>query len=47
MLSVKRSPARVTWHIVFDGQLIDTRDTRAEALARRDELARTYNLKVM
>jgi hypothetical protein len=31
MLEVKRSPAKVCWHILCNGILIDTADTRSEA----------------
>lgn len=35
---IKRSPARVCWHIMFRGQMIDTADTRSEAAERIEEL---------
>jgi hypothetical protein len=35
---IKRSPARVCWHILFRGQFICTADTKAEAERRMQEL---------
>jgi hypothetical protein len=37
---IKRSPARVCWHILFRGQFICTADTKAEAEGRVHELKR-------
>ena len=31
MLCIKRSPAKVCWHVLCNGILIDTADTRNEA----------------
>lgn len=42
---VKRSPARICWHILFNNQLIETRDTRKAAESRGRELATQVNLR--
>lgn len=39
---VKRSPGKVCWWIMCNGQLVDTRDTRKEAEAYKDQLERNY-----
>lgn len=36
--SIKRSPARVSWHILFRGQFIEARDTKQQAQERIEEL---------
>jgi len=35
---IKRSPARVSWHILFRGVFIEARDTKAAAAERIEEL---------
>lgn len=35
---IKRSPARVSWHIMFRGVFIEARDTKAQAAERIEEL---------
>lgn len=35
---IKRSPARVSWHIIFRGVFIEARDTRKAAAERIEEL---------
>ena len=45
MITVKRSPARVCWHVLCNGQCIATRNTKREANKLRDELTTKYSLK--
>lgn len=45
MLEVKRSGAKVTWQVVYNGTVIGTRDTRKEAQSLCSSLARSYNLQ--
>lgn len=44
MLEVKRSPAKVCWHILCNNILIDTKDTKEEAKSVAKEYANKYSL---
>lgn len=44
MLTVERSPARVCWHIMCNGQVITTTDTKREARAEVLRLSKKYGL---
>jgi hypothetical protein len=37
-ITVVRSPARVCWHVLYNGVLLGTRDTKSEANALKGEL---------
>lgn len=45
MITVIRSPAKVSWHIMFNGTLLATADTKAEANERAEGLAKRYGLR--
>lgn len=47
MLKVKRSPAKVCWHVTYNGILLGTRDTKSEANALRDQLLRSQASCIM
>lgn len=44
MIEVKRSPARVCWWVVLNGQVLATRDKKKEANALAESLAIKYGL---
>ncbi len=46
MLTVERSPAKVSWMLMCNGILIDTRGTKKECKALQDEYARKYGLTI-
>lgn len=46
MLEVIRSPARVSWMVMFNDVLIITKDTKVEAEQARDKYAKKFGLKV-
>lgn len=45
MIEVKRSPARVTWHILCNGLLVECCDTRAAANVVAEGLANKFGLE--
>ncbi len=45
MLEVRRSPARVTWWVLYNGTLIQTTDTRKQAEAVCIDMAAKYNIE--
>lgn len=44
-LEVKRSPARVCWHILYNGILIGTAATKQEAEERKGVLERKVGMQ--
>lgn len=46
MLTVERSPAKVSWMLMCNGILIVTESTRKLCEDRRDEYARKYGLTI-
>ena len=46
MLSIRRSGARVTWQIMFDGKVIFSDTVKSNVLTKADELAKTFGMEV-
>jgi len=43
LLVIRRSPAKVCWHILYGAELITTADTKAEAEIERTRLLESMN----
>jgi len=43
MIEIKRSLGRVCWHVLYNGRLLDTADTKREA----QDVAASYRLKLL
>ena len=43
LLVIRRSPAKVCWHILYGAELITTADTKAEAEIERERLIKSMN----
>lgn len=41
MIKVKRSPAKVCWHVIYNNTLLGTRETKADANALKEQLVCT------
>jgi hypothetical protein len=46
MLEIKRSGAKVAWHIVCNGAVIDVQPTKKQAVAVAQDMANKYGLEV-
>jgi hypothetical protein len=42
-ITVTRSPARVSWWVVYNNKVLGTRDTKRQAESLRDDLLKEYS----
>lgn len=42
MFTIKRSPAKICWHVLINGKFLDTANTKREAIELKDMYEQKY-----